>query len=398
MESIRYLFLRDLKKTWPVFLAGLLLFVGSGLLEIIISYRASVNGFDSQVTGIVMTAFYVGFLLGTLVAPQFISFFRHAWAFRLYAGLVVLTAYLLAVSQNPVEWTLLQVVNGISMGGLYVVIESWLNLQSCRKSRGFLLSLYMMCWYAGLAMGQVFLSVDLQNLADYFYLVCLMVTLSIIFITVPALKSPVFSGMRPFSLGQLREVKATSLSGSFFVGTSVGCIAGMAPVFAHSVGLSIQQVAFFCVSFIVGAVFSQFPVALLGARLDHLSLKLWLALSCVVICLGMFYLESENIVVLLGSAFLIGGLSFPIYSLSITHGYNNLKSPDAALSASAGLLLVNGLGAAIGPLLCGYLMGILDDVGFFLLLAVAHLLLAIHLVSQLVFSKQGEAAVSSAEN
>ncbi|WP_417317245.1 MFS transporter [Emcibacter sp.] len=378
---------RDLKKTWPVFLASLLLFVGSGLLETVVSYRTSVTGYDSRTAGIVMTSFYVGFLFGTFLAPRLISQLRHDWTFRFYAVAVMLTAWLLGQSASPVEWSILQVLNGLSMGGIYVVIESWLNLQSRRRSRGFLFALYMMCWYAGLAMGQVSLSVGLEDLAGYFRIVCVAVGLSLVSLSHPLVRPPKGVILRPFRLSDLAEIRTTSLSGSFLIGVSIGCICGMAPVFAHTAGFSIQQVAYFCVAFIFGAAVFQFPLSWLGDRVERTRLKLFLALSCAMICLGGYWLPDGSFLPLLAGAFLIGGFSFPVYSLSVTDAYDNLKTTGAALSASAALLLVNGLGSAVGPFWCGLLMEHGNN-GFFLLLLLAHLILAIHLASQIVFSKR----------
>ncbi|HSF94803.1 MAG TPA: hypothetical protein VLA52_07230 [Thermohalobaculum sp.] len=55
------------------------------------------------------------------------------------------------------------------------------------------------------------------------------------------------------------------------------------------------------------------------------------------------------------SAFLIGGTSNPLYSLIIAHTNDFLDNEDMA-SASGGLIVLNGVGAAGTPILVGYLM------------------------------------------
>ena len=83
--------------------------------------------------------------------------------------------------------------------------------------------------------------------------------------------------------------------------------------------------------------------------------------------------------VLLGSAFVIGGLSNPLYSLLIAHANDFLDHEDMA-AASGGLVFINGLGAIAGPLITGWLMG--DEVfgpqGFFLFLAALLFMTAIY--------------------
>jgi MFS family permease len=59
--------------------------------------------------------------------------------------------------------------------------------------------------------------------------------------------------------------------------------------------------------------------------------------------------------VLYVSAFVFGGFAFTVYSLSVAHLNDHL---DAAhlIEASRGLLLVYGVGSALGPLAAGWLM------------------------------------------
>ena len=76
-----------------------------------------------------------------------------------------------------------------------------------------------------------------------------------------------------------------------------------------------------------------------------------------------------NFQVLLAAAFLIGGLSNPLYSLLIAYTNDFLQHDDMA-SASAGLLFVNGVSAIAGPIIIGYAMQMMGPPGYFLLLAV----------------------------
>jgi len=82
--------------------------------------------------------------------------------------------------------------------------------------------------------------------------------------------------------------------------------------------------------------------------------------------LGMVF--GDSYVTLLVAAFLIGGLSNPLYSLLIAYTNDFLQHEDMA-AASAGLLFVNGVGAITGPLIIGYAMQVMGPPGYFVLLA-----------------------------
>jgi len=76
----------------------------------------------------------------------------------------------------------------------------------------------------------------------------------------------------------------------------------------------------------------------------------------------------------LTSAFIVGGMSNPLYSLLLAHTNDFLEHEDMA-AASGGLVFINGLGAVFGPLVVGALMENIGPSGFYLFTAVLFLFL-----------------------
>ena len=77
--------------------------------------------------------------------------------------------------------------------------------------------------------------------------------------------------------------------------------------------------------------------------------------------------------VLFMGAFVYGGLVFSIYALSVAH-VNDYLAPADVIHATQGLLLVNGIGAVLGPLLVGWMMDMFGPaslLAFFALICVA---------------------------
>jgi MFS family permease len=82
--------------------------------------------------------------------------------------------------------------------------------------------------------------------------------------------------------------------------------------------------------------------------------------------------------VLLVAAFVVGGMSNPLYSLLIAHTNDFLEHEDMA-AASGGMLFINGLGAIMGPIITGWMMGTaLGPGGFYLFTAVLFIVLAVY--------------------
>lgn len=80
--------------------------------------------------------------------------------------------------------------------------------------------------------------------------------------------------------------------------------------------------------------------------------------------------------ILLATAFVVGGMSNPLYSLIMAHTNDFLEHEDMA-AASGGMLFINGLGAVLGPVITGWMMGTaLGPGGFYLFTAVLFAALA----------------------
>ncbi|MEL7153482.1 MAG: MFS transporter, partial [Pseudomonadota bacterium] len=77
---------------------------------------------------------------------------------------------------------------------------------------------------------------------------------------------------------------------------------------------------------------------------------------------------------LLVSAFIVGGMSNPLYSLLIAHTNDFLDHEDMA-SASGGLIFINGAGAVAGPLIVGAMMDRVGPPGFYIFTAALFVIL-----------------------
>src|SRR5690606_27599882 len=61
---------------------------------------------------------------------------------------------------HSLYWSALRLIGGISTAGVFIVIESWLLMQSGPALRGAALSLYLAVFYAALSGGQFLLNLS----------------------------------------------------------------------------------------------------------------------------------------------------------------------------------------------------------------------------------------------
>jgi MFS family permease len=106
---------------------------------------------------------------------------------------------------------------------------------------------------------------------------------------------------------------------------------------------------------IVGGAMLQWPVGQLSDRRDRRLVLAAVCASAALLAALAFVAEGFAAPLLAIVAFFYGGLAFTVYGLSVAH-VNDLLEPARILEATGSLLLLHGVGAAIGPSAAGFLM------------------------------------------
>ena len=119
---------------WALLLGVGLLMLGNGLQGSLLGLRASGEGFGNTVTGLVMSAYFVGFLAGSTLAPRKLADVGHVRVFAALASITSVAILVHALFVDPLVWAAMRFVTGFAYAGLYVVSESWLNAWSHASS------------------------------------------------------------------------------------------------------------------------------------------------------------------------------------------------------------------------------------------------------------------------
>src|SRR3546814_1186627 len=133
---------------------GALLLMGSGLLGSLLVVRGAAEGCGAQTLGLVMSAYFVGCLVGTWIGPRLRQRIGHIRAFAFHAALAAVSVLLHAIMLSPWAWAALRMLTGIALVGLYTVIESWLNATAPPAQRSGVFAMYMVVNLGALALGK----------------------------------------------------------------------------------------------------------------------------------------------------------------------------------------------------------------------------------------------------
>ncbi len=353
--------------SWALLLGMLFLQLGNGLQGTLLGVRGELEGFSTFEMSVVMSAYFLGFLGASKLVPDLIRRVGHVRVFAALASFISAILILYPLLVNPWVWTGGRVIIGFCFCGVYIAAESWLNNAATNENRGQLLSSYMVVQMAGIVAAQLLLLTGDPSGFELFVLISVLVSISFAPILLSITPTPAFETTKPMSIKELFYTSPLGCVGMFFLGGIFSAQFGMAPVFGTSADLSLLQISIFVAAFYIGAMVFQFPVGWLSDRMDRrILIVVTSAIGFIAAVIAIF---GVNIfIILLGSAFFIGGMSNPLYSLLIAYT-NDFLEPEDMASASGGLLFLNGLGAISGPLFTGYLMTEIGPIGFFVILA-----------------------------
>lgn len=364
-----------LSSAWALLLGMCLLMVGNGMQGTLLGIRGNIEGFSTFHMSIVMSAYFVGFLGGSRMAPGMIRRVGHVRVFAALASLISAVMIIYPTFPNTIVWSLGRVLIGFCFSAVYVTAESWLNNAATNDNRGKALSLYMIVQTLGIVLAQALLLTADPSGFVLFVIPSVLVSVAVTPILLSISPTPAFETTKPMSLRALIGFSPLGCVGMFLLGGVFSAQFGMASVYGAEAGLTVAQISTFVAMFFVGAVILQYPIGWVSDRMDRRTL---IVIVSVVggggSVLGM--LMGHVFPVLLVSAFVVGGMSNPLYSLLIAHTNDFLEHEDMA-AASGGLIFINGLGAITGPIITGWMMSTaLGPGGFYLFTALLFAALA----------------------
>lgn len=339
-----------------------LIMLGGGLQGTLLGLRAAMEGFATVSVGLIMSAYYGGFLVGSLVTVKLVSQVGHIRVFAALTSVASMTILLHALVVDVWVWAMFRFISGMCFAGIFIVVESWLNDRASNRTRGQLFAVYMMINFAGLAFGQFLLNVADPQQATLFIIVSVLVSLAAVPLVLSSTPAPAFDRATPLGIAETYRRSPMAVIGVTAAGLASGAIFGMAAVFAVGMGLSIAQTATFVAMPIFGAMLLQWPLGWISDRVDRRQVILSASTLGIVATVATLVAPSASVWLFVAMA-LLGGASMPIHGLAASH-LNDQIAPDEMVAASGTLILLGGVGAACGPVLAATLMGLIGSSGF----------------------------------
>lgn len=367
---------------WGLFAALALLMLGNGLIGVLVGVRSELEGFNTAVTGLIMASYFGGFLVGSRVTPRIMARVGHIRVFAGLSSLVAASTLLHSLIVTPVSWAILRLAFGFAMAGLYVVVESWLNDAVSNANRGRVMAIYMVVAMGGLGVGQLMIGFGDPLQTTLFIAAGLFMVLAVAPVSLSINEAPYFELPPRASYRDLWEAAPLGVITAVGAGVANGAIIAMAGVYAVQIGLSPARTGVFVAAASLGSVALQWPIGHLSDIIGRRRSILLATFAALGVGAAAPSLPGDGWL-LVGAMFLLGGFSYPMYSLALSHVVDVLP-PGRAVTGSVAVVFLTGVGSILGPVSASLAMELIGPDGFFWAIAGVHAAIGLYGVGRVV--------------
>lgn len=339
-----------------------MLMVSTGIQAPLVGLRAEAEGFDTLATGVVMSAYYLGFLVGSRYTPALVRRVGHVRVFAALASLASSSIVVLPLAVHPAAWVLLRTLLGASMAGLYLTVESWLNSLVGNQSRGSLLGTYILTSMCAMSVGQMLSGTAPPTDVTLFVVASVLSSTSLVPLALSSGRPPRVERAPSVDPGTILRKSPAGFATALLAGATEGSLFTMTALWGTRSGFSDAQVGLMLSAATFGAVTTLLP---LGHTSDRLGRRLVIGVTSIAAAVAAAFVSSTGpfgwgtVAVF----FAFGALAIPHYCLGAALVNDRLR-PAEMVTAGGMLVSSFGLGAIAGPMVVAVLVELMGTDGF----------------------------------
>jgi len=378
-----------LKNSWALFTGYGILMIAHGFQGNLLGVRSVIEEFNILATGAMMSGYFVGYFLGANTIPTIVSRVGHIRVFAAFASMASLSILIHAIFVDPIIWTLGRFITGFSVVAIFIVMESWLNDRATNRTRGQLLSIYMLLTLIALSSGSLLLNFSSPQKYEPFILISLLLSLALVPILLTKRKAPKFKKLGLLKIKDLYKISPLASVSMFCNGFIHSAIFTLAAVYAATMNFSIFEISLliFLITF-TGGIF-QWPIGFFSDKTDRRIIIIFCTFAASIFSILAIYASGTSLenmylatnvgvdkIMFFVYVTLYAGMALPLFTLTLAY-VNDYIPKEKFVAAGAGMQLIFGVGAMIGPVFCTTLMTKYGTNGFFLHLLIFHLVIGL---------------------
>jgi MFS family permease len=368
--------LKAVQPVVPVLLGIILIEAALGIVGAVMGIQMASRDVPSFLIGIVFSAYFVGFLAGSLTCERLIDRVGHIRAFGVFAVVTSIATLLLAVTSNIYAWVVFKIMAGYAVAGAFVVIESWLNDKASEDNRGRIFAVYMVVSWG--ASGLSPLSLNFANTYSdiLFEISTILLAASMIPLALTKVGNPEIGHRQSFSIVKLMKASPTGVACCFASGLLTGAFYSLLPVYVETIGRTPRELSILIAVGTTAALIVQYPVGYISDHYGRRPVIIGTMAIAAMMALIIAATPELPFAGLLFMFFLLTAFQSPLYALGVGQTNDYVDRKDF-VPAAAGLLFLWGVGACAGPTMVGFIMEWVGPEGLFLYLGVGCALVAL---------------------
>lgn len=326
--------------------------VASGYLMSLIPLMLPHYQLETSLASWLASVFYTGLLIGAMIVDPAVNRLGHRNAFIAFLMILLVSIVTLPLVANSTVWLVSRFIAGITVAGIFVVVESWL-LHGDESGRAKRLGIYMAALYGGSAIGQLGISyIGINGTLPFLAISALLLIASVVLIFGKSTQ-PASQQAASLSWRQMTKLNHAAIMGCIVSGLTLGAIYGLMPVELEKRGLDHSNMGALLALVILGGMAIQPSVPWLS---KYLGRTLLMALFCLIGSGAVMlpFLES-GLTVLAISLFVLGMATFALYPIAINLGCDKLDA-SYIVSATQVMLFSYSVGSVVGPVIADWFL------------------------------------------
>lgn len=309
------------------------------------------NEFPVWQIGIVGSSYFIGNLVGTIVANWIISKFNAKKTYSYVCILFAVATLGLSLSLDFYSWSFWRFIIGIACAVTWVIVESCILVTGTIKTRSKMLAIYMTTYYLGTVFGQALLRYFPTDVLYFGLVISTLMALAILFILLTHYKLPK-KKKNSFNLMPMLKHKEARLGlvGCVIAGMIIGSIYSLLPAYYAHLGYTDSQVANWMILLIASGVIAQLPAGLLADKYGKHILLLIEMIIVIIACLLLMIHSFE-----VAATIVLGATIYTVYPISMAWSCETVRKQDI-VTMNQTMLLVNTLGSLIAPAFIALMM------------------------------------------
>ena len=380
-------------------------FSNAAITTMIAIIVAAEGGGQSDVA-LIATAFSAGFIFGCFLSPPQVYRIGLVKGYAAAAAIMTIAVVALELNSSIVGWTILRFLMGASFATVMAISDTWINSRTPGEQRGSVIAIYStVLGLASIVSQLCFYFLDAGG-EGFILLFAISMNLAVVLVALGASEPPAQNPSRPKYIRPLTLVSVPATISAFTAGFSTTSLVSIIPFHLSENGASENIVALVVAALYLGRLICQWPIGRLSDRVDRRKVLAGLSLVVVGVCVSSIIISGSDGLVLGGDeglflqilaliiCIIIGGTLWPMYSVASALAFDRADGKPM-IDVSTTILVVNSVGAILGPLTVLLTANLLGEYAFLVCITVLCAINAILCIRGLQTREAPKVAVNS---